>query len=92
MFYRVPVYTNVRTDGLSTLIDPTRIVVAVQFENIQVEQINIMFCKNECINDARFPKECAFYLILFFSLCLVYLLFLWLVPRPNKRVNATYIS
>jgi hypothetical protein len=75
LFYTVPLRTHVRTDAVGALIDPTRIVAAIQLENIHVDTINVMFYTNEYIRDAKFPKECAFYLILFFIMFILSIIF-----------------
>jgi hypothetical protein len=75
MFYTVPLHTHVRTGGLGALIDPTRIVAAVQFENTRVDEIQIMFYSNSYLRDTKFPKECAFYLVLFFIMFILSIIF-----------------
>jgi len=75
LFYKIPFHTNVRTGALGALIDPTRIVAAVQFENTHVDEIQIMLYTNTYKADAKFPKECAFYLILFIIMFILSIIF-----------------
>jgi hypothetical protein len=80
MFYTVPLHTSVRTGALGALIDPARIVAAIQLENTRVDKIEVMFYTNDYIHFARFPKECAFYLILFFIVFILAIIFVSTYP------------
>lgn len=75
MFYTVPLRTTVRTGAFGALVDPARIVAAVQMENTTVDKIQVMFYTHEYISDSKFPKECAFYLILFFIMFILSIIF-----------------
>jgi hypothetical protein len=75
MFYTVPIQTSVRTSGLGALVDPARIVAAVQLENTHVNEIQVMFYTDSYIRDARFPRECDFYLILFIIMFILAIIF-----------------
>lgn len=75
MFYSVPFDITVRTQGLGALVDPARIVAAVQLENTHATEIDIMFYTNEYISDSKFPKECVFHLILFIIMFILAIIF-----------------
>jgi hypothetical protein len=65
MFFKVPLRINVLTGVLAALVDPARIVAAIQRENSHIDEIGIMLYDYNYVRCARFPKECACYLILF---------------------------
>jgi hypothetical protein len=75
MFYTAPFETSVRTSALGLLVDPARVVAAVQLENTKVDKIQVMFYTDVYKSDARFPKECAFYLILFIIMFILAIIF-----------------
>jgi hypothetical protein len=75
MFYTAPIQTSVCTSALGALVDPTRIVAAIQLENTQVNKVQVMFYTDSYIRDVKYPKECAFYLILFIIMFILAIIF-----------------
>jgi hypothetical protein len=80
MFYTAPIETSVLTGGLGAFVDPTRIIAAVQLENKHVTSIQVMFYTDVYKRDARFPRECAFYLILFIIMFILAIIFVSISP------------
>jgi hypothetical protein len=65
MFFKVPLRTTVLTGVLAALVDPARIIAAIQLKDSRIDEIEIMLYNYKYVRCARFPKECVFYLILF---------------------------
>jgi hypothetical protein len=72
-FYSVPINATVLTGVFAAFIDPAVIAAAVQKENIQLTEIEIMLCDNRYLRRSQFPKEIVVHLFIFFILFILHI-------------------
>jgi hypothetical protein len=74
-FYTVPVNATVLTGVIAAFIDPAIIAAAVQKENIQLTELQIMLYDDRYRARSKFPKEIIVHMVIFIILFILAIIF-----------------
>lgn len=90
-FYSVPVNATVLTGIFAAFIDPIIIAAAVQKENIQLTEIQIMLYDDRYLDRSQFPKEIIVHLIVFFILFIFAIIFVSINPSKCNKYEKSFL-